>query len=105
MVKEHLLLPDKVPAPPEFQAYWLERLFCERFNAPSPPLEAWPARKIRDYAIIMQVEAEVEAQRNKQTAPTGTPTPGTKGDPRAAEQAFEQMRAKAAPPPMPPPQS
>lgn len=91
-----------MPTPPQLAAYHLERRFHERFGVPFPPLREWPARKLSDYTVIMQVEAELEAEQQRGTASGAGGPAGHRQSAEVTEAAFQQMRAAAQPPPMPP---
>jgi hypothetical protein len=104
-VRAHLRRPETFPCPPELSSYRLERWFCERFNVPGDPLPLWPAQKIADYATIMIVEAEVEAEQQRSAAGANAGSqPSAAGPPRpaATQDSYQRLRAQATPPPMPP---
>lgn len=95
-------LPNLFPAPPELQAYVVERQFFQEFGAAQPPLHLWPDKKLRDYSIIMQVIGEVEreqqAAREREAAtrsksPAGAPGGANKA--AATEEAYRRMREQA----------
>jgi len=105
-VKAHLSKPDLLPAPEAYRMYCLERRFWEEFGAPQPPLDDWPRRKVAEYICVQRAIDEVEQERaqrdqraNSAGLPNGTARPTTPAD--ITDQAYQQLRAQAVPPPMP----
>lgn len=95
-----------MPAPAALTEYQLERRFWQEFGAPQPPLDDWPRLKIAQYVCIQRAFDEVEVDRNRAAnnsgLPSGTGTARPPASPHVTEEAYQAMRAKAQPPPMPP---
>ena len=89
----HLRSPELVPPPEILQAFLAERRFHQDFGAPAPPLRYWPVRKIVDYLTIMQ-----ELDKREAAGSGAAIRP-----PAMDSEAYDRLRERAAPPPMPPP--